>query len=226
MEPGREQERLDITNGSGKTFRRVLLLALGSVAVGVWLLWPRATARLTSQLVAPPAAASGVSADLAEAALDRFEAFRAGRAGERLAMSDAELSSVVRYAIPGILPPGVSEPEVTLDGGNLALSARVAIDGFPDLPALDQVVGMLPDTLSVRMEGELAQFGQESLTFRVRHIEAGRIPLPDRLIPRVLNALGRRSRDGLPRDALHVPLPSSISSAYVSEDSLVLVVGR
>ena len=141
-------------------------------------------------------------------------------------MSDEELSSVVRYAVPGILPPGVSEPEVTFDGGILTLSARVAIESFPDLPALDQVVGILPDTVPVRMEGELASFGKESVIFRVRHVEAGPIPLPERLIPRMLNALGRRNRDGLPREALHLPLPMGISSVYVSEDSLVLVVDR
>ena len=209
-----------------RTFSRAMLLALGTVVAGAWLLWARVTTRMTSRFVAAPVAASAVSADLAEAALDRFEAFRAGLAGERLAMSDAELSSMVRYAIPGILPPGVSEPEVTLEGGSLTLSARVAIEAFPDLPALDQVVGILPDPVPVRMEGELAPFGKESVTFRVGHIEAARIPLPARLIPRVLSALGRRHRDGLPRDALHLPLPSGLSSVYVSGDSLVLVVER
>ena len=137
-----------------------MLLALGTVVAGAWLLWPRVTTRMTSQFVAAPVAASAASAELAEAALDRFEAFRAGLAGERLAMSDAELSSVVRYAIPGILPPGVSEPEVTLEGGSLTLAARVAIEAFPDLPALDQVVGILPDTVPVRMEGELGPVQQ------------------------------------------------------------------
>ena len=213
-------------NSWRKTFSGVTLLGLGTVAVGAWLLWPRVTTRMTSRFVTPPAVASAVSVDLAEAALDRFEAFRAGLTGERLAMGDAELSSVVRYAIPGILPPGVSEPEVTLEGGSLVLSARVAIEAFPDLPALDQVAGMFPDTVLVRMEGELAPFGKESLTFRVGRIEAGRIPLPGRLIPMVLSALGRRHRDGLPRDALHVPLPSGLSSVYVSGASLVLVVDR
>ena len=102
----------------------------------------------------------------------------------------------------------------------------MAIEAFPDLPALGQVEGILPDTVPVRMEGELVPFGKESLTFRVVHIEAGRIPLPGRLIPMVLRALGRRPRDGLPRDALHLPLPSGFSSVYVSGDSLVLVVDR
>jgi hypothetical protein len=213
-------------NSSQRSFGRAMLLALGTAVAGAWLLWPRVATLVTSRFVTPPVAAPAVSADLAEATLDRFEAFRAGRAGERLAMSDAELSSVVRYAIPGILPPGVSEPEATIDGGSLALSARVATQSFPDLPALDQAVGVFPDTVSLRMEGELAPFGKESLIFRVRHIEAGPIPLPGRLIPRVLTALGRRHRDGLPWDALHLQLPSGLSSVYVLEDSLVLVVDR
>ena len=202
---------------------RVMLLAL--VTVSAWLLWPRLSPPVTSRIAAQRGAAP-VSAEVAEATLDRFESFRAGRAGERLAVGDAELSSVVRYALPGILPPGVSGAEVTMQDGRLALSARVAIEAFPDLPALDPVVGMLPDTVAVLMEGELARFGKESLIFQVAHIEAGHVPLPDRLIPRVLTALGRRHRDGLPGNALHLPLPSGLASVYVLEDSMVLVADR
>jgi hypothetical protein len=166
------------------------------------------------------------SAALAEATLDRFERFRASPSGAVLALGDAEITSVLRYALPGILPPGVADPDVRLTGEDVRLSARVATAAFPDLPALEPVVGMLPDTVSVLMDGALTQFGKQSLAFHVEHIEAAAIPLPDRLVPEVLAGLGRTHRGGLPGNALHVPLPAGIDSVYVARDSLVLLGGR
>jgi hypothetical protein len=52
------------------------------------------------------------------------------------------------------------------------------------------------------------------------------VPLPSRTIPGILRALGRVHREGLPPDALAVPLPGGLASAYVEEDSLVLVADR
>ena len=201
--------------------RVLLLIALVLVAVGAWLAWPR--------IVDRPAPEGGgrvqPSPALAEATLDRFERFRAGTSGTQLALGDAEISSVLRYALPGILPPGVGDPDVRLLGSDVTLTARVATAAFPDLPALEPVVGMLPDTVSVRMEGWLGQFGRQSLAFHVEHIEAAAIPLPDRLVPEVLAGLGRTHRGGLPDNALHVPLPAGIDSVYVARDSLVLLGG-
>jgi hypothetical protein len=102
----------------------------------------------------------------------------------------------------------------------------VATRAVPDLPALAPVVGMLPDTVSVLMEGTLVQFGKQSLAFHIAHVEAASIPLPDRLIPEVLAGLGRTHRGGLPENALHIPLPSGIDSVFVERDSLVLLGGR
>ncbi len=207
----------------GSIAGRFALLALVTLGLGAWLLWPRLSARITG---ADDGSSPAASAEIADAALDRFETFRAGKSGDRLALSDAEISSVVRYALPGLFPSGVSEPEVTMNDGHLSLSARVATKAFPKLPSLDTVVGMLPDTVAVRMDGDLVPFGKESLAFRVKHIEAARIPLPDRMIPSVLTALGRKGGGGLPANALQVPLPNGLDSVSVSGDSLVLVAGR
>lgn len=203
--------------------RLAALAVLGVAAGAAWLYWPVLSPRLSGFAGPEEPAAVVASPELADATLDRFERFRAGAEGDRIALGSAELSSVVRYALPGILPPGVSEPTVELVDGRLVLSAHVATAAFPDLPALDPVIGMLPDTVSVRMDGELAPFGRRSLAFHVDAIEASRIPLPARLVPEVLAGLGRTHRDGLPPDALHVPLPAGLESVFVLRDSLVLV---
>ena len=200
------------------------MLTLVLLALGGWLLWVRMN---TPQLLGDDEGGSGgASPELAEATLDRVEALRAGPAGGHLALGEAELSSVMRYALPGLLPPGVADPAVGIREGTMTLGARVATAAFPDLPALGDVIGMLPDTVDVIVQGRIASFGKESLAYRVSSIEAAGIPLPDRLIPDVLAALGRQERKSLPETALHIPLPGGIDSVYVIRDSLMLVSDR
>jgi hypothetical protein len=52
------------------------------------------------------------------------------------------------------------------------------------------------------------------------------VPIPPRLVPEILKALGRTETAGLPPDALAVPLPRGLRAAYVRSDTLVLVAER
>lgn len=166
------------------------------------------------------------SREIAESALDRVEMLRGGGGPERLLLGGVELSSVVRYSLPGVLPPGVVNPEVELQDGYVFLSAIVARDAFPDFPSLKEVLGILPDSVQIRMRGQILPFDDGFAQLRVDRLQAMKIPLPDRFVPEVLDALGRRDRKGLPEDALQVPLPEGVASAYVVQDSLVLVADR
>jgi hypothetical protein len=197
----------------------VVLLAI--VAGGGFVVWRRMATRLPAEADDP--GGSTVSPELAEATLDRIEGLRAGEGRHRLELGSAELSSVMRYALPGIVPPGVTEPDVQLHDGSVSLAARVATRAFPDLPSFDKVLGMLPDTVPVGIRGRLQPYGKESLAFFVTDVDAATIPVPGRLIPQVLNALGRQNRKGLPANALHIPMPGGLDSIFVAGDSLVLV---
>ncbi|HSG47942.1 MAG TPA: hypothetical protein VLA43_09040 [Longimicrobiales bacterium] len=164
------------------------------------------------------------SPGLAEATMERVEALRDGTLGQdRLLLGSAELSSVVRYSFSGILPPGVDEPTVGFRGEDLLLTARVAIRAFPNLPALDEVIGLLPDTVLIEMRGAILPFGPHLAALHVERVEASRIPLPGRMVPGILAALGRTDREGLPSDAMLVPLPEGIRAAYVEDNHLILV---
>jgi hypothetical protein len=178
----------------------------------------------------PEAPAEGVreepSAEVADRTLDRFERFRKGEGGDRLALGGLELTSVIRYALPGIVPPGVDVPTVVLADGRVGLRARVALAAFPRLPRLDEVLGILPDTVDVQIRGSLVPLDREHLALLVDHIEASHIPLPRRMIPQVLAGLGRDGTAALPADALAVPLPDGLQSVYVQQDSLVLIAER
>lgn len=164
------------------------------------------------------------SAEVAEETLGRFETFRTGSAqGDRLVLGGRELSSVVRYAFPGLLPAGVAEPTVGFRGDELLLSARVVVAAFPEVPELQEVLGFLPDTVEIQMRGVIQPFSPAFAALHVARVEASRIPLPQRLVPGILSALGRRDRDGLPADAMVIPLPQGVGAAFVEDERLILV---
>lgn len=160
---------------------------------------------------------------LAQETLDRLEAFRAGNGDKRFALGSAELSSLIRYSLPGMIPVGVHDPSVGFLDGDLLLSARVAVASFPDVTALDEILELLPDTVEIRMRGALLPFSREYAALHVERVEASRIPLPGRMVPGILTALGRSDREGLPSDAMVIPLPRGVQSAFVEQDQLILV---
>ena len=165
------------------------------------------------------------SPELANAALDRFERFRRGETGDQLSLSATDVASVLRYSAPEMLPGGVSGPVVEFQDGVVTLTARVAVEAFPGLPTLDGILGFLPDTVSISIEGALAPLDEDWVALVVHGVHAAFIPvpLPDGMTPRILTALGRDGRAGLPEDALAFPLPDGVRSAYVLRDRLVLV---
>ena len=50
------------------------------------------------------------SPELADDALDRFERFRRGESGSQLSLSSMEVSSVIQYSAPGMVPLGNCRP--------------------------------------------------------------------------------------------------------------------
>jgi hypothetical protein len=172
---------------------------------------------------APAVPEAQATPELAERTLDLFERFRAGEAGDRLVLGGTELSAVVRYSLPGIVPRGITAPTIELDKGRVRLSARVAVEAFPDLPRLDQIIGLLPDTILIEIRGSLVPLDQRHMALLVDRLQAARIPIPTRLVAEVLKAFGRSRPASLPDDALEVPLPDGLRSAFVQRDSLVLL---
>jgi len=181
--------------------------------VGGWF----AEEEATVEVVPPP--------ELAEAALDRFERFRNGESGNQLSLSAAEVVSVMRYSAPGMVPLGVSNPVVEFENGVVSLRARIAVEAFPGLPTLDGILGFLPDTVSIAVEGALSPLDDDGVALIVHAVRASFIPvlLPDGMTPKILTALGRRYVEGLPEDALAFPLPDGVRSAHVLRDRLILV---
>lgn len=205
----------------------ILLLMAGSGYAG-WRWGDSVFPRIESWLGVGAQTATEVAAtpELAQRTVDRVENFRHDGEAPEMALGQAEVASVLRYAAPGVLPEGVTPPDVELRDGRVHLSTRVGLSAVPRVPELEHVLGILPDTVPVEIDGSLMPFGDDDAALVVHRIQASGIPLPRRLIPRLLEAFGRRDRTGLPPDAMILPLPGGLRSAYIHSDSLILVAAR
>jgi len=162
------------------------------------------------------------SPELADSVMGRVQGLRRGDGPGHLALRDDELTSILQFSASGLIPDGVTNPRVTLKDGRVHFRARVVLSSFPDLPDLGPVIGLLPDTLDVALEAAMMPFGDGKAALLIHSLEAARIPLPRRLVPEILSAMGRRDRPGLPPEALLVSLPQGLGSAYILTDSLIL----
>jgi len=208
--------------------KAVILLLLVVAAYAGWRWGPQVFPRVHEWLGltgVEETAAVFSSPELADSVMVRVQALRRGEGPSQLALGGDELTSVLRHSVPGLIPSGVFDPQVKLEDGRVHIRARVALGSFPDLPDLGPIIGMLPDTLDVALQAALMPFGNRRAALLVHRLEASRIPLPRRLIPDVLAAMGRTDEPGLPPEALLVPLPSGLGSAYILTDSLILSNG-
>lgn len=167
---------------------------------------------------------SVLTPEQADSLLTRIRAFGEGEGGETLTVAGDEITGLLRYSLRGLLPNGVSEPTVRMDGDRVHVGGRVVLQAFPQLPDLGPVLGLLPDTLDVELEATLLSVEAGRGALLVRGIEASRIPLPQRLIPDILDALAGEQSAGLPPEALAFPLPGRVTGAYIEADSLVLTI--
>lgn len=207
--------------------RVALLVLLVGGGYAAWRWGPEAMPRVqawlqdeavTEKLVASP--------ELAQATLDRVEDLRGGFGPDRLALSNVEVVSVLKYALAGWIPEQVSAPSVILADGRLTLSGKVPLNALESLGEFGPAAGFLPDTLLLELEASLVPLDDRRAALVIHKVVASYIPLPDRFIAGVLRSLGRQPEEGLASDALAVRLPIGLESAYILRDSLVLVAVR
>lgn len=208
------------------------LVAITAIVAGVGVLAPfgEAPPRQAPPSGAPAEAvvdSARFDAEVATKAMDRLRLFRTGNAGEELELDADEITAVLRHAIPGVVPAGVSEPRVSLEDGGVRITARVAAAAFPGTPMLAPLLGVLPDTLDVDVRGTVVR-DVGGLAFRIDRVTAEHVPLPDGVVASVVASLaesGAATVVGPGRDewpTLRLAWPSGISSLYVSGDRLVL----
>jgi hypothetical protein len=201
-------------------FARLVVLAL--LTGGVVLGWQN-----REQLVAswdrwrgPP---DEVSPELAEYADRKLATLSENGQVQRVALSGAELQSLVEYRWGGLLPQDVTDPRVSMGSGRVTLEANVATARFGRMAELREIAGFLPDTTSLRAVGSLVPMDDGQVALEVHDLAVASIPLPKQLIGPILARFPGGGEAGLPANAVALPLPPGIRTIFVSGDSMVFV---
>lgn len=204
--------------------RTVLLLVAVLAAYSGWrwgdALFPRVEAMLGlgGTEVANPA----VTPETAARVTARIEEFQASEEPE-LRLESAEVSSLLRYSAPGIIPDGVLDPIVSFDGDRMEIRARVVPARISGLPRLGGITGILPDTVDIVVGGSLAPFEDRASMLVVEGIEVQGWPVPAETVPEILEALGRAPPPGAPAAAVAVPSLGGLKGAYIENGKLVVI---
>ena len=152
----------------------------------------------------------------AEAKLERLR-----NRGDTVQLSGVELTSLVRYRLGGWVPGEVSDPSVVIAADTLRLSGRIPADRMPQLPELERVRSLLPDTAEVELRGRLGSGEVGRAIFRVDELSVAGFPVPQRFYPRILEYLGW-SYDGGSTPELPLVLPEGVGGVRASNGVLTL----
>jgi hypothetical protein len=195
----------------------VLIVAVAAV---VWTSWSRF--RAGSSASAAVANRPAATPELAEAADAKLRLLKSGQS-ESIAFHAAELQSLLQFRFQQLLPAFVDSPQIDLADGQIQVQARVPVDRLPSISDLGEAATFLPDTADVGLSGTLLPLDNGRVALAISEVRAAGIPLPQRLVPRALQRLGRKDEPGLPANALALPLPPGAAASYVRGDSLVLL---
>lgn len=213
----------------GRTFKRlvtrvvlVVMVVLAAYSGWKWgyAVFPGVEERLG--IGQTGATALPVTPETAARATARIREFRDSEEPE-LRLGSSEVSSLLRYSAPGMLPAGVVEPSVSFVEERIEFQAAVLPGEIPDLPNLGGLLGLLPDTVEILVIGSLLPSSEEGTLLHIDGIELQGWPVPPSSVPEILAAMGRESPPGVPESAVLVPALGGLKGAGIQDGGLVLV---
>lgn len=212
----------------GRTFKRLVTRVVLTVVVvlAAYAGWKWGYAVLPGVEERPGghtgATALPVTPETASRATARIRAFRGSEEPE-LRLESSEVSSLLRYSAPALLPAGVVEPRVSFVEERVEFQASVLPGDIPGLPNLGGLLGLLPDTVDILVTGSLLPSSEEGTLLHIEGIELQGLQLPASYVPEILAALGRGSPPGVPESVVLVPALGGLKGADIEDGGLVLV---
>lgn len=202
------------------------VVAFGAAVIWIGLRPVTDTTPLRERPTSVETSDPSVDPQVAEAAFRRVEIFRSGGAGERISLTEDEVTALLRHAVPGMLPAGVVDPTVRLESGAILVEARLASNEFAATGPLASALGVLPDTIVVDLRGRLVST-RSRFAFYVEEARASHVPLPRGAVVAIAGALAARADDRLVADGVEEPTltvrwPAGVTFAEVVGDRLVL----
>jgi hypothetical protein len=200
--------------------RVVSLVVLLVVAAVVWLYWgDDIRDAVGARRAADTPALAGP--ELSDATMVRIASL-AETPGGRIALSEAEVQSLIDHEYATMIPAFLGSPTVRIRDNTVRLSGRVSTAFIEEYVDLGDAAAFLPDTAEVAVRGHLIPADPGRVGLAVEQVTAARIPVPDALVGRLLRAGGAGADPTLGGDVIPIRLPDPLASAYVHGDSVVL----
>ncbi len=174
----------------------------------------------------PPAPMVDAGPEAAFSMIDRYHLFRTGNAGARMELDGAELTALLRHALPGLLPQGVHDPTVHVEGRTLVVLARVTLAELPGDGTLEPAFAIMPDEVAVRLSGRIAHL-PGAVAFRIDRAEVEGFPLPNGVVGRLVRAWPAGAAPGSPAAPQPAPVaPWSVDGTRFAVEDGALVLHR
>ncbi len=136
--------------------------------------------------------------------VDRIQLFRTGNGGKRLELDGAELTALLRHAVPGMVPEGVHDPSVHIVGDEIRVRARVSPEKVAGREALADVVAALPEVVDVELRGRLVR-SPDAVEFRIDRATVGAVPLPSAVVAALVRSWPGAGAADTPDAVLRAP---------------------
>jgi hypothetical protein len=149
-------------------------------------------------------------------AAEALEELRARSGPAYVDLTAAEVASLV--ASRGALPPSVDSVQAAVEGDRVRLRARIDLEDIRGLEGLGPIADVLNRRERFEASGTLELIRPGFAQFVVARAQIGNLPIPQSMIPRVLERLARRGQrtEGVARNGLPFPVPESIGDIRVA----------
>lgn len=121
--------------------------------------------------------------------VDRLQRFRSGNGSGRIEIDGPHLTSLVRHAMPALIPDGVTEPSVYVEDGIVRVHVHVSPGVLPGGRHLVDALETLPESVEVELRGRVVNDGVAWLAYRVEEVRVEGVELPAPVVALVLGAI-------------------------------------
>lgn len=163
------------------------------------------------------------SEKLARQAERKLESLLEGEGGT-VRFSGNEVQSYVQYRLAPQLPPGVTDPQVTINDSTMAVRVLVRLEELQEQMSVDALRRLLGDSASVEAEFEPDMTRPGMAEVEVLSLRAGAFPIPPLVIPMILREAGLETRGGM-SSAVIFSVEPAITGILVRDGNLELTSG-
>ena len=134
-----------------------------------------------------------------------------------------DLASYVFVALRNQLPKSAENVEATVIGDRMYVRASVSLSDFGGVGVLGPLAAMMSDREVMMFGGTFDVLRPGLAQFRVQELKLRELSIPPRMIPRLVQRIGRGARpEGVAADALPLEVPAHIGDTRISRGQVTL----